>query len=225
MKPQRIILIRHGQSEGNENPEINSCKPDYTLELTDEGLKQAYDAGKKIKSIVRDETLFFYVSPYWRTRSTFEQIVRHFPRGQYDFTEEPRLREQEWGHLRLESDTEVIRNERDSFGPFYFRFPDGESGADVYDRMSDFFGTLNRDFTMNDFSDNAVIVTHGMAIRLFLMRWFHWSVEKFESYANPDNCQLVIMERDDKGRYNLISELKPHEVKHEYQRPIKLPDR
>lgn len=30
---------------------------------------------------------------------------------------------------------------------FYFkRIPDGESAADVYDRVSDFFGTLHRDF-------------------------------------------------------------------------------
>lgn len=224
MLPKRIILIRHGRSEGNENPEINSGKPDYALELTDLGRKQAYDAGVKLKNIVRDESLFFYVSPYWRTRSTFEQIVRHLSHGQYDFIEEPRLREQEWGHLRPAADTEFIINERDSFGPFYFRFPDGESGADVYDRMSDFFGTLHRDFTKNNFSENAVIVTHGMAIRLFLMRWFHWSVEKFESYGNPDNCELIIMERDDKGKYTLKSKLKSHVVKHKYQRPINLPN-
>lgn len=45
MNPKRIILIRHGKSEGNANPEINSRKPDYALKLNDEGIIQASEAG------------------------------------------------------------------------------------------------------------------------------------------------------------------------------------
>jgi len=48
MKPNRIILIRHGKSEGNENPGIYVEKPDYALELSETGLKQADDAGKEL---------------------------------------------------------------------------------------------------------------------------------------------------------------------------------
>jgi len=165
---------------------------------------------------------FFYVSPFWRTRSTFEQIVNHFPREQFSFIEDPRLREQEWGHLRSEDENIKIDEERDAYGPFYFRFPDGESCADVFDRMSDFFGTLQRDFLKSNYSENAVIITHGMSIRLFLMRWFHWSVEEFESHANPYNCQIVIMEQGDNGKYHLKSELNHRPARHNYQRPIKL---
>ena len=164
--------------------------------------------------------MFFYISPFWRARSTFERIVNNFPRGQYGFIEEPRLREQEWGHLRSKEETMKIENERDAYGPFYFRFPGGESCADVYDRVSNFFGTLHRDFDKENFPENVVILTHGMTIRLFLMRWFHWKVEKFESVANPENCQLVIMERDENDKYHLKSKLETHEVKHKYQRPV-----
>ena len=39
MKPQNIILIRHGQSHGNLNKEIYKSIPDYALELTDEGIE------------------------------------------------------------------------------------------------------------------------------------------------------------------------------------------
>ena len=74
---------------------------------------------------------------------------------------------------------------RDAYGTFYYRISEGESGADVYDRVSDFFGTLHRDFEKPDFPANALIVTHGMTLRLFLMRWFHWTVEEFEQLANP----------------------------------------
>lgn len=222
MRPKRIILIRHGQSEGNADPSIYKTKPDYALELSEEGLVQAEDAGKKLKELIRDEEVFFYISPFWRTRSTFERIVNNLSPGQFRYREEPRLREQEWGHLRSEEETRNIEEERDAYGSFYFRFPDGESCADVYDRVSDFFGTLHRDFSKNDFPENAVIVTHGMTIRIFLMRWFHWSVEEFESYGNPGNCKMMIMERNDNGKFILMNELKFHRVKHPFQRPVRI---
>jgi broad specificity phosphatase PhoE len=222
MHPKRIILIRHGNSEGNVNQDIYSRKPDYTLKLTEEGLLKAREAGQNLTNIIKDETIFFYISPYWRTRMTFEQIARQFQQEKYKYIEEPRLREQEWGHLRSVAETKLIEKERDAFGPFYFRFPDGESGADVYDRVSDFFGTLHRDFLKEDYPENAVIITHGMTLRLFLMRWFHYTVEKFETIANPENCQLFILERCDNGKYILKDDLKLHEVKHCYQRPINI---
>lgn len=222
MNPKRIILIRHGKSEGNANPEINSLKPDYALKLNDEGIMQASEAGKNLKDLIKEETIFFYISPYWRTRMTFEQVVSQFSRKQFKFIEEPRLREQEWGHLRSADETKLIEEVRDAYGPFYFRFPDGESGADVYDRVSSFFGTLFRDFEKRNFPENAVIITHGMTIRLFIMKWFHMSVEDYEKLANPENCQLIVLERESNGKYFLKNELKTHEVKHKYQRPLKI---
>lgn len=220
MKPNRIILIRHGESEGNADPSVYNRKPDYALELSAKGLLQAARAGEELKSILKNESLFFYVSPFWRTRMTFEQIAVSFQPSRFRYVEEPRLREQEWGHLRSEEEKKRIDAERDAYGPFYFRVPEGESCADVFDRVSDFLGTLHRDFNKQDFPENAVIITHGMTLRLFLMRWYHWSVEEFESYGNPDNCQIVIMERNANGKYDLISKLKPHNVKHSFQRKI-----
>lgn len=221
MKPKRIILIRHGESEGNADPSVYKSKPDYALELSAKGLVQAAKAGKELKSMLKKESVFFYVSPFWRTRMTFEQITLSLSSGQLRYVEEPRLREQEWGHLRSVEETRILEAERDAYGPFYYRFPGGESCADVYDRVSDFFGTLHRDFSKEDFPGNAVIITHGMTLRLFLMRWYHWPVEKFESLGNPNNCQIVLMERNANGKYDLISKLKPHNVKHSFQREIR----
>jgi len=48
------------------------------------------------------------------------------------------------------------------------------------------------------------LVTHGLTIRLFLMRWFHWSVEKFERLRNPENCEFFVMELNrQSGKYEL----------------------
>lgn len=40
-----------------------------------------------------------------------------------------------------------------------------------------------------------VIVTHGLSLRLFLMRWFQFSVEEFEKSKNPENAQLIVMKK------------------------------
>lgn len=222
MKPKRIILIRHGESQGNVSKEVYGITPDYALELSELGKEQASNAGKELSLLVKDESMFFYVSPFWRTRSTFEQIAKHLKRENISWQEEPRIREQEWGHLRHPDEGAQVEKDRDHYGTFYFRIPDGESAADVYDRVSDFFGTLSRDFEKENFPENAVIVSHGMSIRLFLMRWFHWTVEEFEVLANPKNCEIVILERKEDGKYSLKMEPRKHIVKSTFQRPLKL---
>jgi len=157
MNPNRIILIRHGESQGNVDKNIYSQVPDYALELTESGNAQAFEAGKLLKDSLKDETMYFYISPLWRTRSTFEQLTKSLAKTKLRFIEEPRIREQEWGHLRNLGESKIVEKVRDAYGTFYYRIPDGESAADVFDRVSDFFGTLNRDFRKENFPQNAVI--------------------------------------------------------------------
>jgi hypothetical protein len=40
-------------------------------------------------------------------------------------------------------------------------------------------------------------------MRLFCMRWFHWSVEYFESLNNPDNAETRMLVRTGDGKYEL----------------------
>ena len=207
MIPNRIILVRHGQSESNVDALKYESIPDFAFHLTDEGVKQATEAGKTIQEIVGEETVHAYLSPYFRTRQTFEHIRKCIEPNVVKAFEDPRLREQDWGHLRHPDVTEVINEERYKYSTFYFRFPDGESGADVYDRVSAFLETLYRDFARPDYPQNTLIVSHGITMRLFLMRWYHWSVEEFEDLRNPKNCQIVVMQRDEMNRYQLMSKL------------------
>ncbi len=74
-----------------------------------------------------------------------------------------------------------IKQERQLVGSFYFRFPDGESGADVFDRATGFIDTLFRSFESHwsQPPQNIVIVTHGLFMRLFLMRYYRKPVEWF----------------------------------------------
>ena len=66
MKPKRIILIRHGESQANVDKYLFGRVPDYTIELTEKGHEQAREAGKRLKELVKEESIYFYVSPFWR---------------------------------------------------------------------------------------------------------------------------------------------------------------
>ncbi|KAL4322079.1 hypothetical protein AHAS_Ahas14G0174600 [Arachis hypogaea] len=70
-----------------------------------------------------------------------------------------------------------------------------ESAADVYDRITEFRETLKTDINIGYFQPPAkrhmdmslVIISHGLTIRVFLMRWFKWTVAQFEGLHNLDN--------------------------------------
>lgn len=79
---------------------------------------------------------------------------------------------------------------------------------------------MHRDFEKENFLENTVIVTHGMTIRLFVMRWFHLTVEQFEELANPKNCQIILLEKNETDKYELKTKLDKHKVKHNFQRPL-----
>lgn len=168
--------------------------------------------------------MYFYVSPFWRTRSTFENIVRSFPRSQFEYSEEPRLREQEWGYLRTYAELKQLKREHKEYGIFYYRFPGGEAGTDVYDRINDLLGALHRDFQRENYPRNCILVTHSLAIRLFIMRWFHLTVEEFEQMLSPKNGQLVVLQlNEETDDYELLTPLERDENAVLRSRPIRLP--
>jgi broad specificity phosphatase PhoE len=198
-------LVRHGESEGNADHGIYQDKQDYMLNLTPRGRQQAAECGHKIRDLTGGGTLMVYRSPFERARQTFEGMLPAIEGSIWRVTEDPRIREQDWGHFRSTSDINMLRDMRDGYGPFFYRIEDGESGADVYDRVSSFFDTLHRDFEKDTFPENCLLVTHGLLIKIFLMRWFHWDYRKCERMKNPDNCGIVVLERGADGKYDLAS--------------------
>jgi len=205
--PKRIILIRHGESQGNAIPETYMTVADNQVPLTERGEEQAKEAGARLRSMIGDETLRFFVSPYKRSWQTFENMLSggNFLLGNYTVREEPRIREQDWGNFQDPPQVAKYMEERRRFGAFYYRFPHGESGADVYDRVDSFWGSLMREVEFQHCLENFVIVSHGITLRLFLMRYFKWTVQQFHELWNFENCQMTIMELDEDGRYKLIT--------------------
>ncbi|OCT46910.1 phosphoglycerate mutase [Cladophialophora carrionii] len=219
-KPRLIIIIRHAQSEGNRDKTIHQKTPDHKVGLTEEGHRQALEAGEKLRALLRtDDTLHFFISPYRRTRETTEGILNGlcandpvpspFQRSHIKVYEEPRLREQDFGNFQPGTEeTERLWRERAEYGHFFYRIPNGESGADVYDRVSSFNGSLWRRFSEDSMASVAILVTHGLCSRVFLMAWYHYSVEFFEDLRNINHCEFLVMKHGPNGRYVLQNQLR-----------------
>ena len=201
MLPKRIILVRHGESEANVDPIVYSQVPDHLIHLTETGKNQACEAGRQIAKLIGKETFGIYVSPYVRTQETKESLLEGLDQSPVFDYQDPSLREQEYGNLPTPEASAANREQRERCGSFFYRFPDGESCADIYDRMCSFLESLFRQFEREDSPDNIIIVSHGTAINCFLMRWFHWTVEKFEALPKMGNCEIVVIERDYKQQY------------------------
>ena len=99
--------------------------------------------------------------------------------------------------------------ERADYGHFFYRIPDGESAADAYDRISGFNESLWRSFGEDSFASVCVLVTHGLMTRVFLMKWYHFSVEYFEDLRNVNHCEFVVMKLNEgNGKYELKNQLR-----------------
>lgn len=194
-------MIRHGESEANLDPSIFERVPDHAIPLTAHGREQAAKAGRDLRELFENQPVRVYVSPYERTLQTLDAL------GLDDLVEtarqEPRMREQDWANFQDTADIERQKALRDEYGHFFYRFVDGESGADVYDRVSTFLETLHRDWDRPRSPRNVLLVSHGLTMRLFCMRWFHWSVEFFESLSNPGNAETRVLLRQPDYRYKL----------------------
>ena len=188
--------------------------------LTPQGHEQAKLAGTVLRNFLsqkcfetKERSVLFYTSPYRRARETCQNIVegiKDIPNIKYRTHEEPRLREQDFGNFQsTPEEMEEIWQERAHYGHFFYRIPHGESAADVYDRVASFNETLFRQFLYDDFPDVLVLVTHGIWARVFLMKWFRWSYEEFESLRNIPHCQYLIMKRlEETDRFQLKTPLK-----------------
>lgn len=99
--------------------------------------------------------------------------------------------------------------ERADYGHFFYRISNGESAADAYDRISGFNESLWRQFGEDEFPSVCILVTHGLMTRVFLMKWYHFSVEYFEDLRNINHCEFVVMKRNnDNGKYILQNQLR-----------------
>ncbi|GCA63382.1 histidine phosphatase superfamily protein, clade-1, partial [Kipferlia bialata] len=76
-KPKRIILVRHGESDGNVSSDAYATTPDNQIQLTERGRAEAERAGQELAQLVGvQETVRFFLSPYTRTKQTLQGILK-----------------------------------------------------------------------------------------------------------------------------------------------------
>jgi broad specificity phosphatase PhoE len=141
-----------------------------------------------------------------RTRQTAEIIVSQLENVEVKVKEDPRLREQEWGNFYTLEQAKKENEDRKRHSNFFYRVTNGESGADVYDRISAFLETLHRDFAEDEWTESILISTHGITAQIFLMRFFHWKYEEYETTDRFSNCDYVVLELNENTQKYSISQ-------------------
>lgn len=183
--PNDLVLIRHGQSEGNVATEAAksgdtgwytdqfTTTPGHQWRLTTKGREQARAAGLWVQQHIAERFDRYYVSPYVRTRET----AAHLDLPGAGWSLNRALRERDWGDIgslpkdEFESRPEYKLNAwLKANDPLYWVAPNGESIAHVAeDRVRNVLSTLHRETT----GQRVVCVTHGecmWAFRLVLER-------------------------------------------------------
>jgi len=207
-----IVLIRHARSIANDDPTVYLRMPDHTIPLTrPEDDPAAVLAGQIVASLaLESESVCAWCSTYLRSMQTQAIVLdRAFGAASGDIhrRESFLLREQDFGDWDGLTDAECMQRDAprfekrrrltDSLGRFYFRYPAGESRADVVQRIAIFIAKIHRSRYRH-----ALVFLHGVTQRAFRMAWFNHPVTWFEEEANPPNASVLLIRRDAKsGRW------------------------
>ena len=206
----KVLLVRHGQSEGNVDPTVHARMADHAIALSDRGQQQAREAGRRLDTYFAHAAddrgtagpVRLWVSPYRRTRQTADAIEQAAGRWIADRREHVLLCEQQFGLFDGIPDDELPRRFPEehahydklcSFeGKFWARMPMGESRFDVALRVHQAFGTFHRDAVRHGI-ETIIVICHGVTLRAVVMMWCHLSPEWFEAEPNPGNCAIRIL--------------------------------
>jgi len=209
--PEKLWLVRHGQSQGNVardiaheagDHEIGIDVRDVDVPLSDLGHRQAEAAGKWFASLPKDERPeVILTSPYIRAKQTADAICEAgaLADGRQKPHVDERLREREFGIFdRLT--TAGIRarfpeeaEHRAMLGKFYHRPPGGESWADVILRLRSALNTINLHYA----DRRVLVVCHQVVVlcfRYILEGLEEAEILKIDKQAEVLNCGICAYE-------------------------------
>lgn len=178
MAVQEIILVRHGQSEGNVAAEAASrdnldriavTARDADVVLSETGREQAAAVGRWLSELPDEERPgIVWSSPFRRARETAE-IALKVCDVDLDYRIDERLRDRDMGitdALTARGIKEKYPEEAERrawLGKFYYRPPGGESWADVAFRVRSVLG----DLATLEKHERVLLAAHDVVILLF----------------------------------------------------------
>lgn len=148
----RLILVRHGESEGNQAQRFS---PNPDIALTERGIEQARESGRLIAGHFRPSRVV--ASSYHRARHTAQLIAETVGYGG-EILVEPDLRERNIGELAGQPYRSMIEHPEYDRARFWdWRPAGGESLDDVRGRAAPVLVRLVERFPGED----VVVVSHG----------------------------------------------------------------
>jgi len=190
--PERLWLVRHGQSQGNVAreaadeaglPMIDIDVRDVDVPLSELGHRQAEAAGRWFASLAENERPEVILSSsYVRARQTAQAICAALAAvgGPERLVIDERLREREFGvfdrltTLGIREKYPEEAEHRARLGKFYHRPPGGESWADVILRLRSMLNTVNLHYC----DRRVLIVCHQVVV--LCMRYILEGLEEAE---------------------------------------------
>jgi len=233
--PLDLVLVRHGQSEGNaakrlsekgDDSAYKTLKERHTrsFKLSEKGREQAKTAGKWLVDEFCSHGQGFgryLTSEYARAMETAGLLGLPDAKWFRNFY----LTERDWGDLEVLTETE--RHER--FGeamrmrkvePFFWRPPNGESYAELCLRVDRVLLTLHRECS----DMRVMVVCHGEVMRAFRVLIERMPQQRFkEIYLSKEkedgvhNCEVMHYTRRDPetgeiaGHVNWLRRIRPND--------------
>jgi broad specificity phosphatase PhoE len=177
--PDRLWVVRHGESAGNvarDDAEmqgvdlIDLATRDADTPLSDLGREQAAALARWFAQNERTEQPNVLVcSPFVRARETCIAVASALDIDPDEIQVDERLREKEFGILDRHTTHGILARfpglaaQRALVGKFYFRPPGGESWCDVILRVRSIVEVLRRDHV----GDRVLIVAHQVIVNCF----------------------------------------------------------
>ena len=222
--PERLYLVRHGQSQGNVARdaadeaglhEIDITVRDVDVPLSALGVRQAEAAGRWFATLPGNERPEVILSsPYVRAKQTAEIICKQdaLAGGPVRTIIDERLREREFGIFdRLTTDgiRERVPEEaahRRRLGKFYHRPPGGESWADVILRLRSAMNTINLHYC----NKRVLIVCHQVVVlclRYILEGLDEAEILRIDKQSDVLNCGIAAYDFDPDAHGICVPEL------------------
>lgn len=206
--PDRLWLVRHGQSQGNVARDaaheagldvIELALRDVDVPLSELGHAQAAATGHWFAALPEDEKPEIILSsPYIRAKQTAEAICAAggLAGGAKPTILDERLREREFGvfdgltisGIRARYPDEAAH--RTKMGKFYHRAPGGESWADVILRLRSALNTINLHYA----DKRVLVVCHQVVVlcmRYILEELTEADILAIDKQAEILNCGIA----------------------------------
>ena len=201
---KNILLIRHGQSEWNK---LNLFTGFKNIELSEQGIKEANNAGQNFKNLDIKFNIVF-TSELKRAQETAKIILQNL--DQWDFLNNEgkiisniNLNERDYGDLTGLNKKETA----EKFGEeqvhkwrrgYSDQPPNGESLEDVVRRVRKYFEEVIKPAIQSNENDNILIAAHGNSLRALLIVMNIYEPNNINSVELSTGVPIHVILKDNK---------------------------